>query len=763
MPTAHTIRQSTARIDAVAKVTGAALYPGDLVMGSMAHMKILFARRPHARIRRIDTSKVEQAPGVIAVFTATDVPVNEYGLIINDQPVLCGPGLTPLPPSPDETRQERGEEPGEGGEVVRFVGDQVALVVAETEKQAAHALELIEVEYEDLPVVTDPREAMKESAPQLHPGYPHNILNHYRIRKGDVDAAWAKCDVIVEGEYHTPAQEHAYLQPEAGLAYVDHEGRVTVQVAGQWTHEDQQQIAHALDLPMEQVRVIYPAIGGAFGGREDMSVQIVLALAAWRLHQRGIRRPVKIVWSREESIIGHHKRHPMILKCKWGARQDGKLLAAEIRLISDAGAYAYTSTKVQGNATLMCAGAYEIPNVKVDSYSVYTNNIPNGAFRGFGGPQGLYAAEMQIDKLAEALGMDPVEIRLKNVLRDGSILSVGTPLPPGVSLLQVVERCAVESGWTRVEKDGEARWRRPQRASSRDPHKKYGIGFACGFKNVGFSFGFPEKCAARIELRGATEIEEAIVYHAGADVGQGAHTVMIQMAAEALGLPVERIRLVASDTATSGNSGSASASRITFMAGKSIQGAAELALQKWRDEERPAMAEYTWFAPKTTPYDPQTGKSEPNFAYGYVAETVEVEVDTETGHVRVLNVWVVDDVGKAINPKLVQGQIEGAIVQAQGYAILENFQQKNGQVLTPYLSNYLIPTVLDVPQEVRSILVEEPDPLGPWGARGMAEMPYLPFAPAVCAAVRDAIGIWFNEFPLTPDRVLKAIKQKKRG
>ena len=736
----------TARVDALAKVTGEALFPGDIDMPNQVYMKILFAGRPHAVIRRLDTSAAEGMPGVVAVFTAKDVPVNEYGLILPDQPVLCGPGSA----KPYADR-------------VRFVGDQVALVVAESEALAAAAVRRIEVDFEDLPVVTDALAARQAGAPLVHPDRESNVFSHNRIRKGDVAKGFAAAEVVVESEYRTPAQEHAYLQPEAGLAYIDDEGRVTVEVAGQWTHEDQEQIAHALDLPRERVRVRYPAIGGAFGGREDMSVQIVLALAAWRLHQRGIHRPVKIVWSREESIIGHHKRHPMIIQAKWGARKDGKLLAAEVELISDAGAYAYTSTKVQGNATLMCTGAYEIPNVKVDTYSIYTNNIPNGAFRGFGGPQGLYAAEMQMDKLALALGLDPVEIRMKNAVREGSILSVGAPLPKGVSLPQVVERCALESGWVKIQENGKARWRRPARSSNRDPHKKLGLGFACGFKNVGFSFGAPEQCTARIELRGANEIEEAIVYHAGADVGQGAHTVMAQMAAEALGLPVSQVRLVASDTATSGNSGSASASRLTFMAGNSIKGAAERALKKWEDEDRPALAEYTWFAPKTTPFDPATGKSDPNFAYGYVAETVEVEVDTETGHVRVLRVWVADDVGRAINPKLIQGQIEGAIVQAQGYTVIENFQQKNGQVLTPYLSNYLIPTVLDVPQEVHSILVEQPDPLGPWGARGMAEMPYLPFAPAVCAAVYDAIGIWFDEFPLTPDRVLKAIKQKRRG
>lgn len=723
------------RVDAVAKVTGEARYPGDLVMDNMAHMKILFAHRPHAIVKSIDTSRAEQAPGVIAIFTAKDVPNNEYGLGIPDQPVLCGPGST---------------KPW--GDHVRFVGDQVALIVAETEQQAAHARDLIEVEYEDLPAITDPLEAMKEGAIQIQPDRPGNILQHYRVRKGNVDEVWDQCAAIVVGEYTTPYQEHAFLQPEAGLGYIDEAGRVTVVVGGQWTYEDQEQIAHALNLPHDQVRVIYPAIGGAFGGREDMSVQVVLALAAWKL-----RRPVKIIWSREESIIGHHKRHPMRLKATWGARADGKLLAAQVEVIADAGPYAGTSTKVQGNTTLTCTGPYDIPNVKVDTYTVFTNNVLTGAFRGFGGPQGEFEAEMQMNKLAEKLGMDPVELRLKNVLREGSILSVGTPIPKGVSIAQVLEKCALEAGWTR---DADGRWQRAARASTLDPAKRYGLGLAIGYKNVGFSFGAVERSVVRLELRGGAEIEEAIVYHAAAEVGQGTHTVMRQMAAEALGLPIDKVRLVVSDTISSGNSGSVSASRMTFMMGNSIRGAAERALKKWQDEERPAFVEYAWVAPRTTPYDPETGKSEPNFAYGYAAEAVEVEVDVETGHVRVLRAWCADDVGKAINPAQVRGQIEGAIVQAQGYTITENFQMKDGQVLTPYLSNYLIPTVLDVPQEINSLILEYPDPLGPWGARGMGEMPYLPFAPAVCAAVKDAIGIWFDSFPLTPDRVLKAIKSK---
>ncbi|MEJ5201048.1 MAG: xanthine dehydrogenase family protein molybdopterin-binding subunit, partial [Anaerolineales bacterium] len=637
---------------------------------------------------------------------------------------------------------------------VRFIGDQVALVIAENEEIAAQARDLIEVEYEDLPVLTDVHQAMESTENLLHPDRGSNVFCHYRIRKGNTEAAFSQADVIVEGEYHTPVQEHAYLQPEAGIGYIDEEGRVTIVVAGQWTHEDRKQIAHALNLPEEQIRVIYPAIGGAFGGREDMSIQIVLALATWRLSQQGINRPVKIIWSREESIIGHHKRHPYHIYARWGATKEGKVIAAEVKLIADGGAYAYTSTKVLGNATLMCTGPYEIPNVKVDSYAVYTNSIPNGAFRGFGGPQGAFAAEMQMNKLAERLGMDPVELRLRNVLREGSLLSVGTPLPKGVSIAQVVENCAKRAGWKQTSNGWEFDREKHPSLKSQKSNLRRGIGFACSFKNVGFSFGAPEQCQATIELRGKGEIEEAVLYHAGAEVGQGVHTVLIQMAAEALGVPIEKVRLIASDTATSGDSGSVSASRMTFMAGNAIRGAAKLALERWRNEERPAVGHYQYRPPRTTPYDPETGKSEPNFAYGYVAEAVELEVDIETGQIRLLNVICADDVGQAVNPQLVQGQIEGAVVQAAGYAILENFVQQNGEVLTRGLSTYLIPTVLDIPDRVESLILEYPDPIGPFGARGMGEMPYLPLVPAVASALHDATGVWFNEFPLTPERVL---------
>jgi len=343
-------------------------------------------------------------------------------------------------------------------------------------------------------------------------------------------------------------------------------------------------------------------------------------------------------------------------------------------------------------------------------------------------------------------------------LKEGSILSVGTPLPAGVSIDLVVEEAATAAGW-RHTPDG---WKRPPAVSTLRKNKRYGLGFSCGFKNVGFSFGAPEQCTATIELRGGADVEEAILYHSGADCGQGAHTAMIQMAAEALGMPVSKVRLVASDTAHTPPSGSASASRMTFMAGNAILGAAEVALMRWYNEDRPAVGTYQYLPPRTTPYAPETGHSEPNFAYGYMAEAAEVEVDIETGHVRVLQVWCADDVGQAINPQQVQGQIEGAIVQAQGYTILENLVVKDGRVLTPHLSTYLIPTVLDVPQKIHSLIVESRDPRGPYGARGMGEMPYIPFAPAIMAAVYHATGVWFDEFPLTPDRVLVALKKAGR-
>jgi CO/xanthine dehydrogenase Mo-binding subunit len=410
----------------------------------------------------------------------------------------------------------------------------------------------------------------------------------------------------------------------------------------------------------------------------------------------------------------------------------------------------YTSNKVLGNSAITSTGAYNIPNVKTDVYGVYTNNVPGAAFRGFGAPQALFMAEMQMNKLAEKLGIDPVEFRLRNTLKDGDTMGVGTPSPSPVSVTECIEAARDKFGWMRDD--------RPKTIDHNRPSSMVrGQGFAAGFKNIGFSFGYEENCWAKIELRGKGEIDQVILHHASAEVGQGTHTVMIQMAAEAVGVPFEKVKLISSDSATMGNSGSVSASRMTFMSGNAIRGAAEIALNKWNAEERPAVGAFKYLAPRTTPFDHDTGFSTPNFAYAFVAQAIEVEVDTETGHLRVVRVISADDVGKPINPALVEGQVEGAVVQAQGYAVLEDYKTKEGRVLTDQLSTYLIPTIWDIPEKVETVFLEIPDPNGPWGARGVGELPFLTVAPAIGAAIHNATGVWINEFPFTPERVLRAL------
>lgn len=739
-------RRASSRVDAAGKVTGATRYPGDLTPANLLFGKVLFSDQPHARLRAIDLRAAEAVPGVVAIFTAVDVPVNEYGLIMPDQPVLVGLGST---------------KPG--GDVSRWEGDQAALVVAETEAAAALARDKIKMEWEPLPVITDMEAAMRDEV-IIDPGYGTNILKHYTIQKGNLTAGWAAADVVIEGTYTLPYQEHAYLQPEAALGYVDEDGRITVEIAGQWTHEDQAQVAHALGLPPDQVRIIYPAIGGAFGGREDMSLQIVVALAVMRLRERGLRRPVRVIWNREESIRGHHKRHQARVRTRWGATKEGQITAVEAEVHMDSGAYAYTSTKVLGNFHLMVTGPYEIPHAHIDSYAITTNNPPGGAFRGFGGPQGAFVAETQMNKLAEALRLDPVAFRLQNVLREGSLLTVQTPVPAGISIGEVIAECAAASGWHETAPPAAGAPVSSVHSLAADPQTlKRGRGFACAFKNVGFSFGFPERCEATVEIHGRGQIEKVILRHAGADVGQGAHTIFRQMAATALFVAEEMVELDMSDTASSGDSGSASASRMTWMAGNAIRGAAEKALAAWEAEERPATGHYRYVPPPTTLYEAETGVCMPNFSYGYVAEMVEVTVDIDTGHIHLDRVVCADDVGKALNPQLVEGQIEGAVVQALGYAVMEHLQVQDGRIQNPYLSQYLIPGIRDVPERVESVILEYPDPLGPWGARGMAEMPFLPLAPAIAAAVHDATGVWFDEIPLLPYKVVEKLRQHGIG
>jgi len=708
------IGASLPRPDADGKVTGATQYPADLIRPEMLRLATVFARRAHARIRVLDTAAAAAVPGVVAVLTARDVPRNRYGLIEPDQPVLCE-------------------------DVVRHFGDRVALVVATTDAAARAGAACVRVDYQDLPAVTDPRAALLADAPRVHADR-ENLLLHQRIRKGDVDAAFARADVVLEGTFSTSWQEHAYLQPEAGIAFIDDRGRLVVQTAGQWLHEDRRQLAEILELDPEQVVVRYAAIGGAFGGREDLSIQALLAVATWKL-----RQPTAIRWTREESIIGHHKRHPFTIAAKWGAQRDGTIVAAQQTLIADGGAYASTSVEVLKAALTFAQGPYEIPNVATDGYVCYTNNPPSGAFRGFGSPQAHFAAESMVGRIAEALGLDPLAVRRANLYREGSIEATGSTLPSGVNIRAVLERCVSEAN------------ERFAPAALVDPAstRKRGVGIACGMKNVGYSFGFPEQATATVELVVADGVRRARVRIGVADVGQGAHLMLRQVAAETLALPPSAIELITDDSAEAPNGGSASASRLTFMAGRAVKDAAERALQNLATAGV-ASATVQFRPSPTTPLDAD-GQGIPHYSYGYVAQAVDLEVDTATGAVHLLGVISVNDVGRAINRQQVEAQIEGCVAQAIGYALTEHYRVDGGRVQTPHFSTYLLPTALDVPLKIVPIVMESADPNGPYGARGMSEMPLVPFAAAVAAAIHNATGAWICDLPMTPERVSAAL------
>ena len=709
------IGRSLPRPDALGKVTGAAKYPADLVRDEHLRLKVVFAQRAHARIVAIDDSDALAVPGVVAVLTAKDVPYNRYGLVRSDQPLLCD-------------------------DVVRFHGDRVGLVVGETQEAADTGALALHVEYEELPIVDNARKAMEPGAPLVHAERASNVLEHMRIRRGNVDDAFARAAVIVEGEFTTSWQEHAYLQPDAGIAYYEGD-RLVVETAGQWLHEDRRQIAEMLALAPEQVVIRYAKIGGAFGGREDLNVQPLVALATWKL-----KRPTAIIWSREESIIGHHKRHPYFIRSKWAAAKDGTIIAAKTELIADGGAYASTSAEVLKGSALFASGTYAIQNVSTDGYAVYTNNVPAGAFRGFGSPQAQFAAEVMVTRLAHALDMDPVDIRRRNIYREGDLQPTQTPLPAGVGALPVLERCVAEA-------QSRLRYGRP------DPlpktHLRRGVGISSGIKNVGYSFGFPEQSTATVELYGTREIERAIVRVGAAECGQGAHIALRQIAAATLGIAPEVITMITDDSSEAPNAGSASASRLTFMGGRAVHDAALAARAKFPGRNAKATVQY--LPPRTTLLDPDTGAGVPNYSYGYVSQAVELEVDTRTGHVQILKIISVHDVGRAINTQQVEGQIEGCLAQAVGFTLTENLLCRDGKILTPYFSTYLLPTTLDMPTEVYPVLLELADPNGPFGARGVAEMPLVPFAAAVASAIHAATGAWVTQLPMTPERVLDAI------
>jgi CO/xanthine dehydrogenase Mo-binding subunit len=515
-------------------------------------------------------------------------------------------------------------------------------------------------------------------------------------------------------------------------------------------HDDKRQIAQSLDLPENRVEVRYAHIGGAFGGREDLNLQICLALAAWKL-----RRPVKATWSREETTIGHPKRHPMDIRQRWGVTRQGVLVAQEIEILADAGAYASTSASVLSTTVMLCTGPYYSPNVRVTARAVYTNNPVSGAFRGFGAPQAVFAAEAHMARLAAALDLDPVELRLRNLVDEGSHTATIGRLPPGVSARETLEAAARRAGWAQ----STSGWQRP--ASQSSAGKLRGVGIAAGWKPIGYSLGYPEKASVTIELHGAGKIETAIVHTTVADLGQGAHTVICQMAAQALGLPLEQVKLVCDETAYQTTIGPSAASRVTTMAGNALIGAAQAALLAWKNEDRPAIATYTYKAPETYDFPWLSQQQGAALSLGYLAQAAVIELDTQTGQMTVEQIISAHEVGKAIHPQAATGQVQGGAIQGLGWATLEDFALQGSQPLSTELSDYLIPTVLDIPAELEAIILQHPSPRGPWGAVGVGEMPLLAVAPAIFDALHDATGVWCNQIPMTQERVWRLLHSKK--
>lgn len=731
---------SVVRHDAEAKVTGRARFSDDERVPGANWMEVVFAGVPHARLRRLDLARARRMPGVVAILTDADVPDNRYGIVHPDQPVLCGRHST------------------DAARTVRWPGDRLCLVVARTRQQAIEAAAAVEAEWELLPVVPDPAAALAPGAPELHdydarpvPSLPRgsNLLCRQNIRYGDWKDALARSPVTVSMRGGTHWQEHAYIETEAGAAWLDDRGRVCVRTGGQWLHDDRHQIAAALQLPEDRVQVSYAAIGGGFGGKEDVHLQIVLALAAWKTGE-----PVQAAWKRRDSLRYTHKRHPFTFSGSLGADRDGRLTALELDILGDAGAYASTSPAVLGNTVVCAAGPYNLPAVRITARLALTNNPVTGAFRGFGGPQGAYMIESLMNRLACELGLDGAELRRRNVWSDGSLMCTGAPVPPGCQAGVVLEAAVAAADRLPPPDPLIGGWA---------PRPRRGRGLAMAVKNIGFGHGTVDACHAWVELHGGAALEEVHVGTVGADIGQGAHSAFRQMTADLLDVDLEQVHLHADSTDDAESSGSASASRLTVYTGAALHGAVRQALAKWEDEERPARGEHVFRTDTTTAMDPETGRGNPFYMVGYCAQVVDVDVDPETGKVQVLQVVSANDVGRAVNPQQIEGQVAGAVAQGLGWALWEDLCVEDGRVLDQGLETYLLPTALDMPPRIVPVIVEDGAPEHPLGVKGMAEMPLLPTAPALAAAIRDAVGVELGELPFTSERIRLAVAAKQVG
>lgn len=742
------ITHSKLKKDARDKVTGQAQYTADIPLENLYHGALLRSPHHHAHIKRLDTQKARKAVGVIRVLTAEDIPGDKiFGAIVPDRPVLAS-------------------------NLVRHQGEPIALVVAETKKEARAAVEQIEIEYAELSAVHDPREALREQAPRVHP--EGNLLLEYDQGRGDVQKGFENADIILEETFHLPRIYPAYLEPEASTAQWREDGTIIVWVSSQKPFEDQKAISQVLDIPVENIHVRSAEIGGAFGGKEDSGLPILAALAA-SLTQETVR----LVNTREESILGHPKRHPAVVSCKIGAKKDGTLLALEVEGIMDTGAYASYGPAIGGVFTEIAPGAYNTPNTHVVNRIVYTNSPFSGAMRGFGAPQPIFVIECMMDRLADALSIDAIELRRKNILHQGDRTAIGVLLEEEPSLDICLDE--VEKAVRELEKDEPS------------PGKLSGVGFALLIQAMGLGRGVPDDTTTRISWLP----EGGICLDIGTpDMGQGTLTMGAQIAAEKLGIDYDQVQLARLDTSSSPDGGVTCASRMTYMVGNSILQSAEAAVEallnhasdllevprdnlsyqagsvfrnddpkrklssaefasRAAENEMQIAGEETFsfpYPPEITPQDLPLGM--PHIRFGYGAHVARVEIDPDFGTVEVKKIYAIHDVGKAINPVGVEGQIEGGVAMGVGYSLLEEVKLKPDGKWTDNLTEYLLPTSLDTPQVI-SVILENPEPTGPFGARGMAEMSMSPVAPAVVNAIRNATGKFLNSIPVQVEKLIE--------
>ena len=745
---------SLRRTDALEKALGETKYTTDNVQEDALYLRVVRSPHPHALIRRIDTSKAERVQGVVKVATARDIPGSNYiGYVVQDRPLLCV-------------------------DKVRFVGDNVALVVADTPESAELGVQAVNVDYEELPAVFDPREALKPGAPAIHTS--GNLTARHFVRVGDAERGLSKADHVVKGVYSTPVQEQAYLETEAALAFPKSEG-VVVLGSMQNPFMVKKAVSTVLGRAVRDVRIIQAPTGGGFGGKQDAPDEVcaMAALGAWLT-----KRPALLAFSRKESTTFHPKRHPMIFEREMGVTSDGKITAVRASILADGGAYASLSERVLFVAVVVAAGPYEIPNVSIDGAAVYTNNVPTGAFRGFGKPQASFAAELQMDEAAERIGVDPVEFRLRNILKVGSTAPTGQILPEGIGIEECILRARAASEWDAKRRTGPGSGTR-----------RKGIGMACTIHPEGLN-GEEDAATVWVEINA----EGKVVVKSGlTEYGQGIYTGFTRIVSRVLGVGADRITVISPDTDLVPDSGPTVASRSTVFGGKAILLAAErlrdrLAAvasgllscpaeevvfegntvrregregvrldfgelvsecvrrgMKLREEGRVKKALPLW--------DKEAGRGDLAPSYAFGAHVAEVEVDVETGKVDVVNYTAAHDSGTVVSREQYESQIVGGVAQGLGYALMEELILKEGVIRNQTFLDYHIPTAADIPS-IKTIIVEAPDDFGPFGAKGVGEAGIEPVAGAVANAVYNALGFPIRRFPFTPERVSAAIEER---